>query len=151
MGAPLKLRLSRLPLPLAIFALAAGTFHPAAAGVEDLLHVRCVWKKVTDMKTLKTEPMSGTTDFFYEPISDLTGTMKKDGFDHLFVAGTRDNLIEGISHYDVDGTPAEQRVEINRYSGAIMNSVKTAATAQVLQGTCTRISGPDFGQDSGGQ
>lgn len=125
------------------FILAAVT--PAVAGADNLLHVRCTWKKVTDMKTLKTEPMSGATDVFYEPISDLTGTMKKDGFDHPFVAATRDNLIEGIAHYQDEGGSAEQRIEINRYSGAIINSIKTSAVAQVLVGTCVRISGPDFG------
>lgn len=124
---------------------------PAIAANENLLHVRCTWKKVTDMKTLKTEPMSGTTDIFYEPISDLTGTMTKDGFEHPFVAGTRDNLIEGMAQYQVDGANAEQRIEINRYSGDIMNSVRTATSAEVLQGNCTRISGPDFGQQGTAQ
>lgn len=116
-----------------------------ALGADNLLHIRCEWRKSTDMKTFQTTPKSGAVDFFYEPISDLTGTVRKDGFDPTFVAGTRDNLIEGIAHYTADGASAEQRVEINRYTGAIMNSIKTAKVAQVIEGECTRISGPDFG------
>ena len=141
--------LSRLPAVVVAFVMASVT--PVMAANENLLHVRCTWKNVTDMKTLKTEPLSGTTDFFYEPISDLTGTMTKDGFDHPFVAGTRDNLIEGIAHYQEEGAPAEQRVEINRYSGAIMNLIKTGKAIRVHEGSCDRISGPDFGQGNDSQ
>lgn len=132
-------------LRAALPALIVTAFALPAFGADNVLHMRCAWTKSTDMKTLQSEPLSGTTDFFYETISDITGTMSKDGFDHSFVAGIRDNLIEGVSHYQVAGAAAEQRVEINRYSGAIMNLVKTASKVQVLEGTCTRISGPDFG------
>jgi hypothetical protein len=123
---------------------------PASAAT-GLLHVTCAWRKSTDMKTFESRPLTGQVDFFYDPISDLTGTMRKDGFDPSFVASTRDNLIEGIAHYEADGSAAEQRVEINRYTGAIMNWIKTVKGAEVLEGTCTRISGPDFGQGPAGE
>ncbi len=130
-------------LAFALVAIACGTPAMAAEGV---LHLRCDWKKLTDMKTLQAQPLSGSVDVFYDPISDLTGTMTKSGFDGSFVAGVHDKLIAGVAHYQADGAAAEQRVEINRYTGAIMNLVRTATTAQVLEGQCTRISGPDFGQ-----
>ena len=120
---------------------------PPATAAGNLLHMSCDWTRSTDMKSYRTVPASGTTDFFYEPISDLTGTMRKDGIDETFVAGVRDKLIEGIVHYKVDGSPAEQRVEINRHSGAIMNLIKIGDAATVLEGKCRRISGPDFGQE----
>ena len=148
---PKRTNVMRTLPAIVMFVLLPAAFAQPVAAAEGLLHVTCAWKKTTDMKTLKTEPMSGTTDFFYDPISDLTGTLTKDGFDHPFVAGTRDNLIEGVSHYQIDGVAAEQRVEINRYTGAIRNVVKTGTTAQALEGTCTRISGPDFGQKGEGQ
>jgi hypothetical protein len=134
---------------LAFMGLAV-TSWPASAA-DGLLHMRCDWQKTTDMKSLQTEKTSGSADFFYDPISDLTGTMRKEGFDSPFVAATRDNLIEGIAHYEADGSPAEQRVEINRYTGAIMNAIKTVKGSQVLEGTCKRISGPDFGAGTGDQ
>lgn len=134
----------------AVAAIAAALALPAS-GAEGVLHMRCAWKKVTDMKTLQTKPQPGGTDFYYSPASDLTGTMTKDGFDHPFVAGIRDRLIEGVAHYQAEGVAAEQRVEINRYTGAIKNLVMTATSTEVLEGTCTRISGPDFGQQGEGQ
>lgn len=141
---------SRHSIVAASTLLAAGLALPAR-GAEGLLHLTCAWQKSTDMKTYRSEPLTGSIDVFYEPSSDLTGTMRKDGFDHPFVAGIRDKLIEGIVHYQADGAAAEQRVEINRYTGAIMNLIKTASGAQVLEGTCTRISGPDFGPKDDGQ
>ena len=141
----------RTLLAFVMLVLLPAAFAQPLAAAAGLLHVTCTWKKTTDMQTLNTEPTFGTTDFFYDPISDLTGTLTKDGFDHPFIAGTRDNLIAGVSHYQADGVPAEQRVEINRYTGAIKNFVKVGTTVQVVEGTCTRISGPAFGQKGEGQ
>lgn len=151
MSALVQLHLAKQALPAAIVAFVLIVATPVDASSDRLLHMRCTWRKVTDMKTFKTEPVSGTADFFYDPISDLTGTMMKDGFIHPFVAGTRDNLIEGAAHYQEEGAPAEQRVEINRRSGAIMYLMKTPKETRVLEGVCVRISGPDFGQEIGPQ
>ena len=126
------------------------TSWPASAA-DRLLHLRCDWQKSTNPGSTKTEKISGSVDFFYDPISDLTGTMRKEGFDPSFVAAIRDNLIEGIAHYEAEGSPAEQRVEINRYTGTIRNAIRTAKGVQLLHGTCRRISGPDFGGNAGGQ
>lgn len=135
----------------AMLSLFATLAIPPDARAEGLLHLRCEWKKSTDMKTHVTTPHAGSTEFFYDPISDLSGTMRKEGFEPPFVAATGNNLIEGVAHYQVDGAAAEQRVEINRRSGAITNLIKTGKTAQVLEGKCIRISGPDFGQDGAGE
>ncbi len=133
---------------LYLVALVALTLMPPAAAMAStgLLVMKCEWKKSTDMQTFKTESTAGGAEFRYDPISDLTGTMMKEGFAYLFVASTGDKLIEGIAHYEIDGAPAEQRVEINRNTGAILNLIKTSKGTMALQGTCTRISGPAFGE-----
>lgn len=140
-----------MPLPAAMVALFAAAFYPPLARAEEPLHMTCAWKQSTDMKTYRTTPASGTTDFFYDPVSDIAGTMRKEGFDPPFVASTGNNLIEGVAHYEADGAAAEQRVEINRRTGDIKNLIKTATAAQVLEGKCIRVSGPEFGQDGSNQ
>lgn len=132
--------------PLAILAALTLATPVTAVASTGLLVMKCEWQKSTDMQTFKTESISGSVEFRYDPISDLTGTMMKEGFLHPFVASTGDRLIEGIAHYEIDGAPAEQRVEINRKTGAILNLIKTSKGTLALQGKCERISGPVFGE-----
>lgn len=127
------------------------SFAVPAHATEGVLRVKCEWRQSTDMQSLRTEKVTGSSEFIYDPVSDLTGTMAKEGLDASFVATTRDNLIEGIAHYAVDGEAAEERVVLNRRTGEIRNIVKRSKSARLLEGTCIRISGPVFGQETDGQ
>ncbi|MCX6848279.1 MAG: hypothetical protein NTY98_05115 [Verrucomicrobia bacterium] len=129
---------------LALAVLVFPTPVPALAST-GLLIMKCEWQRSTDMQTHNTVNAFGSVEFRYDPIGDLIGTMMKEGFSHPFIASTGGKLIEGRAQYEVDGAPAEQRVEINRYTGAITNFIMTSKGIVVLQGKCTRISGPDFG------
>jgi len=143
------MRMIMRALTIAVVTLAPASL--SAAEIEGLLRMKCEWQRSTDMKTLQSETISGSTEFIYDPISDLTGTMTKEGLASPFVASTGDTLIEGIAHYSDDGAPAEQSVEINRNTGAILNMIKTAKGVRALEGVCTRISGPTFGTEAEGQ
>lgn len=130
-------------------SLMASVSLPASA-TEGVLRVRCQWHSDTDLKGFATKDLAGTLELTYEPSSDLTGTMIKEGLTAVFVAATRDNLIEGVAHYVVDGATAEERIELNRNTGVILNVIRTPTSAHLLRGTCVRLSGPDFGKDTNG-
>lgn len=129
---------------------AAAAASPVHA-TEGVLRVKCAWQHDTDIKSMQTRDITGNAEFTYNPINDLNGSMTKEGLKATFVAATRDNVIEGIAHYVADGVAVEERVELNRRTAEIWNTIKTAKGGHLLRGTCVRLSGPDFGKETNGE
>lgn len=131
---------------MSVVGLAAGA--PAFASTEGVLRLQCSWRSSTDLQNLHVEKLTGSFTLVYDPMSDISGTITKEGLNETFVSGIRDRFIAGSAYYKEGGLPVEQHIEINRNTGAIKNVIKKGGSDTLLEGRCTRVSGPSFGDSS---
>ena len=139
----------RITLIEIVLAVALVTNAADMASADDLLTLKCDWIKSTNLKTAYVERVSGSSMYTYEPLSDITGLIKKEGFNETFIAGMKDKYIEGSVHYKENNMSFEQHVQINRNTGVIRSFVQSAKERVLLEGKCIRVSGPSFGGEPG--
>lgn len=129
---------------IALLAMPATGGPATAAAVDKLLRLKCVWELSQDLKTGLVQRVSGEQMLLFKGNGSAYFQLEVEGMPSPFLTSTSDTYLTAESRYRSGATQMTEKLEVNRYTGAIRKWLRWGDSGSLYQGKCTKVTSSLF-------
>lgn len=128
----------------ALMAVLATDGPAAAATVDKQLRLKCVWELSQDLKTGLVQRVSGEQMLLFKGNGSAYVQVEVEGMPAPLLTSTSDTYLTAETRYRSGATQMTEKLEVNRYTGAIRKWLRWADSGSLYQGKCTKVTSSLF-------